>query len=375
MMTSPASDAEDARYMRRALFLARQGRTHPNPMVGAVVVRDGVIVGEGFHRGVGTPHAEAAAFAAAGDAAIGATLYVTLEPCSFTRTPAGAPRTPCSARCLTAGVARVVGAMQDPDARVAGDGFRQLAAAGVAVTVGVEEDRARTLNAAFVRHRTVGLPYITHKAALTLDGKIAAVGGDSRWVTGPEARAYVHRLRDRADALIVGVGTVLADDPALTTRFAHEGVGNGRDPLRVVVDSTLRTPVGARVAGPGTLIVGAEGRADGSRFEALAATGADIALVAADGAGRVDVAAVARLLSGRGHLNLLLESGGTLAASFWTGGLVSKALFFVAPKIVGGDAAPTPVGGAGGRLMADAVELGKLTVRRFGRDIALETEG
>ena len=164
---------EDSRYMRRALFLARQGRTHPNPMVGAVVVKDGQIVGEGYHRGVGTPHAEAAAFANAGDLARDATIYVSLEPCSFTVDALGAARIPCSHRCLAAGVRRVVGAMQDPDPRVAGAGFAQLRTAGVAVDTGVEENRARLLNRAFVRHRLSGLPYITHKAAVTLDGKIA----------------------------------------------------------------------------------------------------------------------------------------------------------------------------------------------------------
>ena len=260
--------ADDARWMRRALHLARLGHgTHPNPMVGAVIVDDsendgGRVVGEGFHKGVGTPHAEAAAFADAveqGGAGAGATIYVTLEPCSHTVGTHGEPRMPCAARCIVAGVRRVVAAMEDPDRRVAGRGFARLREAGIEVTVGVEEARARALNAAYIHHRRTGLPFITHKAALTLDGKIAAPSGDARWITGPEARAYVHRLRDRADALVVGVGTILADDPELTTRLPI-GVGNGHDPLRVIIDSSLRTPLTARVARPGTLIVAAEGR-------------------------------------------------------------------------------------------------------------------
>lgn len=369
MITAPADD--DARYMRRALYLARQGRTHPNPMVGAVVVRDGRIVGEGFHNGVGTPHAETAAFADAGDAARGATVYVTLEPCSFTTTPDGAVRTPCSQRCIDAGVARVVCAMGDPDPRVSGSGFRQLEAAGIAVTVRVEEDRARVLNTAFVRHRLTGLPYITHKAALTFDGKIAAAGGDSRWITGADARAYVHRLRDRADALVVGIGTILADDPGLTTRLPG---GNGRDPLRVVIDSSGRMPVTAKVARPGTLLIAVQGKIPEASVREWVSAGVEVAFSPPDSAGRVDARFVAGVLARRGLLNVLLESGGRLAASFWEAGLVSKGLFFVAPKVVGGESAETAVEGGGVRLMADAMVLGRVTVRRFGNDIALEAE-
>ena len=179
------SENDDIRYMHRALQLARRGRTHPNPMVGAVVVKDGQIVGEGFHPRKGEAHAETFAFAAAGAAARGATLYVTLEPCSFT----GGGRTPCTARCLAAGVVRVVGAMTDPDARVSGQGFEQLRAAGVAVTVGVEEAAARAMNQPYIKHRRTGFPYITHKAAMTLDGKIATGDGSSKWVTVKAARA------------------------------------------------------------------------------------------------------------------------------------------------------------------------------------------
>ena len=365
MPSNPEGVASDLGWMRRALRLAAKGRwTHPNPHVGAVVVRDGEVVGEGFHPRKGEPHAEAFAFAGAGDRAQGATLYVTLEPCSFT----GGGRTPCVVRCLNAGVARVVGAMTDPDPRVGGEGFRQLREAGVEVTVGVGEGEARALNFAYIHQRVTGLPFVTHKAALTLDGKIAATGGDSRWVTGEAARRHVHRLRDRCDAVVVGVGTVLADDPSLTTRLPR---GNGHDPLRVIIDSSLRTPPTAKVAGYGTIIITTPA-APTEQAEALQATGAEIVTVGADSAGRVDVVQAMRLLSDRGRYDVLLESGGRLAASLWAAGLVNRVLYFVAPKVIGGGVAPTPVDGDGlSERMADAARLGRLTVRRFGDDLAL----
>jgi diaminohydroxyphosphoribosylaminopyrimidine deaminase/5-amino-6-(5-phosphoribosylamino)uracil reductase len=354
-------------------------------MVGAVVVRNGEIVGEGWHQGVGTPHAEAMAFAAAGEhAARGATIYVTLEPCSFTLRPDGTPRLPCSQRCIDAGVRRVVAAMADPDARVSGTGFAALRAAGVSVTLGVEEARARALNYAYIRHRTTGLPFITHKSAMTLDGKIAAPGGDSKWVTGEAARAHVHRLRNRADALVVGVGTVLADDPSLTTRLPA-GAGNAHDPVRVIIDSTLRTPPTAKVARAGTLILATEDivaddsvkTAAARRRAALEEAGAEVVLLPLDAAGHVDVQEVATLLAERGLIDVILEGGGRLAASFWEAGLVCRALFFIAPKVIGGGGreTTTPVEGRGlSRSMADAAMLGTFTVRRWGPDIALEAE-
>jgi diaminohydroxyphosphoribosylaminopyrimidine deaminase/5-amino-6-(5-phosphoribosylamino)uracil reductase len=361
--------------MRRALTLAARARTHPNPMVGAVVVKDGRIVGEGWHKGyvdgISTPHAEAMALAAAGEAAQGATMYVTLEPCSHFTKSDGTPRTPCSERCIRAGVVRIVAAMEDPDERVSGTGFAAMRAVGISVVVGVEEARARILNHAYIRHRTTGLPYITHKAAMTLDGKIAAVGGDAKWITGEVSRAYVHRLRHRADALITGIGTVFADDPQLTTRLPG---GNGKDPLRVIIDSRLRLPETAKVAGMGTLVIGTEG-SDPSRIAAIEATGAEVVTVPANASGRVEVTAAARLLAERGLFTVLLESGGELAAAFWEAGLVNRALFFIAPKVIGGAVAATPVGGAGvSHCMADAIRVQDFKVRRFGSDVALEAE-
>lgn len=364
--------ADDMLYMRRALALARRGRTHPNPLVGAVVVKEGRIVGEGFHPKKGEPHAEVFAFAQAGTKARGATLYVTLEPCSFT----GPARTPCVVRCFDAGVTRVVAAMTDPDPRVSGRGFQQLRDHGVAVTVGVEEAAARALNAAYIKHRTTGLPYTTHKAALTLDGKIATRTGDSQWITGEAARRHAHRLRDHSDAILVGSGTVRADDPTLTTRLAR---GNGHDPLRVLIDSRLavspdaRAVRAARTSPAATLVAAVEG-ADPARRAALEKAGAEVVVLPPDAAGRVDVRALARLLAERGALSLLLEGGGELAGSFWEAGLVDRAVFFVAPKVVGGRDAKTPVEGRGQALLQEAIRLDKLRVRRWGEDIALEGE-
>jgi diaminohydroxyphosphoribosylaminopyrimidine deaminase/5-amino-6-(5-phosphoribosylamino)uracil reductase len=363
----------DSRLMRRALVLARRARTHPNPMVGAVVVKDGRIVGEGWHQGVGTPHAEAAAFTAAGEAARGATLYVTLEPCSHTHNTDGSPRTSCAGRCLAAGVSRVVVAMVDPDARVSGRGITCLRDAGIAVSVGLQEKTARALNAAYIKHRTTGYPYIIHKAAMTLDGKIAATGGDSRWITGERSRAWAHRhLRHRADAIIVGVGTVLADNPSLTTRLPG---GNGHDPLRVILDSGLKTPLTAQVARAGTLFITAKGKADNERITALQSTGAEVMELPSGSDGYIDLQAVARLLAERGIYSVLLEGGGELAFSFWQAKLIDKAVFFIAPKVIGGRESKSPVEGAGlSRSMADAVTLDRLIVRRIGQDIALEGE-
>jgi diaminohydroxyphosphoribosylaminopyrimidine deaminase/5-amino-6-(5-phosphoribosylamino)uracil reductase len=362
--------------MWRALALARRGgRVHPNPQVGCVLVKGGRIVGEGWHKGVGTPHAEQAAIEDAGpEAARGATAYVTLEPCAHTVRPDGTPRTPCAERCVAAGVAGVVCAMEDPDPRVAGRGFARLRDAGISVEVGTLGDTARALLRGYVKQRTTSLPYVLHKAAMTFDGKIAAMGGDSKWVTGEKARAYVHRhLRDRCDAVVVGVGTVLADDPSLTTRLRSGR--NGHDPVRVVVDSALRTPLGAKVARPGTLVLAAEGRFSEDDRARLEDTGAEVLSLPAGPDGRVSIEAALRLLAERGLYDVLLEAGGELAAGFYAAGLVDRALFFVAPKIIGGRDAPTPVGGEGvGRAMSGALRLGRVTVRRFGDDVALEAD-
>ncbi|MGB2694584.1 MAG: bifunctional diaminohydroxyphosphoribosylaminopyrimidine deaminase/5-amino-6-(5-phosphoribosylamino)uracil reductase RibD, partial [Dehalococcoidia bacterium] len=304
-------------FMARALELAGEqaGRTSPNPTVGAVVVRDGRIVGEGAYRGPGSPHGEAAALADAGEDALGATLYVTLEPCSHRGdTP------PCVEAILAAGAAEVHLSHLDPDTRVAGQGKARLEAAGIRVVVGEGEAEARRLNEAYLKHRTTGLPFVVAKFAASLDGKIAATSGDSRWVSGPDTRAWSLELRTRIDAIAVGVNTVLVDDPQLTARIEDtddHSTGPGqarlaeRQPLRVIIDSRGRTPPNAQALGCGakTLIATTDASAAGWRAE-IESTGARVVVLPADDPGRVALSALLSLLGTSNVLTLLIEGGG-----------------------------------------------------------------
>ncbi len=363
--------SDDIRHMRRALRLAALGRhASPNPMVGCVLVNDaGQTVGEGWHPKAGEPHAEVFALRDAGELARGAAAYVTLEPCSHHgRTP------PCADALLAAGVRRVVCAMADPDVRVAGRGLEKLRAGGVEVAVGVLEAEARALNAAYIKHRETGLPWVVLKTAMTLDGKIATFAGDSKWITSPVSRLAVHRqLRDRCDAILTGVGTVLADDPSLTTRLTHK---TGRNPWRIVVDSRLRTPLNAevvRLAGEdGRTILATLGSADPARQAALEALGCHILICeAADG--RVDLTDLLRRLGTRSDIiGVLVEGGGQLAASLLAQNLADRWRAFIAPKVIGGDAAPGPVGGPGNARMTDAQIVKFRQVRRCGPDIVID---
>ena len=362
---------DDLKQMRRALRLAALGRhASPNPMVGCVLVNAaGQVVGEGWHPKPGQPHAEVFALREAGELARGATAYVTLEPCSHQgRTP------PCADALLAAGVKRVVAAMKDPDTRVAGQGLERLRSGGVEVAVGVGEAEARALNAAYIKHRTTGLPWVVLKTAMTLDGKIATASGDSKWITSPVARLAVHRqLRDRCDGILTGVGTVLADDPALTTRLTHKA---GRNPWRIVVDSHLRTPLASQVVRrtkeDGRTILAALHSADPARREVLEARGCTV-LLCGEADGRVDVSDLLAQLGTRGDLiGVLVESGGRLAASLLAARLVDRWLAFVAPKIVGGADAPGPVAALGISRMAEASSVKFRKVRRCGPDIVID---
>ncbi|MDQ2687225.1 MAG: bifunctional diaminohydroxyphosphoribosylaminopyrimidine deaminase/5-amino-6-(5-phosphoribosylamino)uracil reductase RibD, partial [Armatimonadota bacterium] len=315
-------------------------------------------------------HAEVFALRAAGEAARGATAYVTLEPCSHQgRTP------PCADALLQAGVSRVVAAMTDPDPRVAGRGLERLRSAGVSVEVGLCEAEARALNAAFIKHRLTGRPWVVLKTAMTLDGKIATRTGHSQWITSPVARRAVHRqLRDRCDAIVTGVGTVLADDPSLTTRLEHR---EGRDPLRVIVDSTGRTPLDSQVvrraAQDGKTLIATTSAAPADRRDALAARGCELLLCAPDADGRVDLTDLTMRLGTRGDvIGVLIEGGGELAASFLQADLVDRWLAFVAPKIIGGRNAPGPVGGVGAAQMADARAIFAWRVSRCGPDLRID---
>lgn len=380
-MRREAGTADDSRWMRRALRIAEKGFTPPNPMVGCVIVRDGELVGEGFHPAAGEPHAEVFALRAAGGKAKGATAYVTLEPCShWGRTP------PCAEALISAGVARVVAAVADVNPKVCGKGLEALRAAGIEVECGLLEAEARRVNEAFFHFHETGTPFVMLKAAMTLDGKIAAHTGDSRWITGPKARAYVHRLRAQSGAVMVGIGTALADDALLTARVP--GVELPRQPVRIIVDSQLRTSptsqavrIAAQSPAEYPLLIAttdlagrsaAESADNTAKAELLKESGVEIIRLPADADGRVSLKALVARLAERQIISVLVEGGGELNAALLTDRLAHKALFFIAPKIIGGRNAPTPVEGQGAATMVEAVPLEQVRVRRFGPDLAME---
>jgi diaminohydroxyphosphoribosylaminopyrimidine deaminase/5-amino-6-(5-phosphoribosylamino)uracil reductase len=362
----PSSPGADAPWMRAALALAASalGRTSPNPVVGAVLVRDGRVVGEGRHERAGAPHAEIVALAAAGEAARGATLYVTLEPCVHEgRTP------PCVPAVAAAGVARVVVAIEDPDPRVRGRGVAALRAAGIPVDVGVLAAEARRLNEAYLHRVRTGRAFVALKAAVTLDGRLGADGGDSRWITGEEARARARELRDVHDAVLVGRGTLERDDPSLDVRLP----GDRRDPVAVVVDSRLSSPADRalfrRAAAGARVVVAARDDAPASRAAALAARGVDVLRVAGGPDGRVDLAALLGALAGRGLNAVLVEGGERVHTSVLAAGLAGRAWIFVAPSILGGLQGPRLVGDLGIRAATGAIRLLDPEVERLGTDI------
>lgn len=357
----------DDDYMDLALSLAARGAGYvaPNPMVGAVVVREGQVVGQGFHQAVGGPHAEVNAIDDAGDRAAGATLYVTLEPCNhFGRTP------PCTENVIAAGIRRVVVAMSDPNPDVRGGGNDLLRSKGIEVLCGVREARARRLNESFIKFAATKRPFVVLKMAATLDGRIAASTGDARWVTGEASRAQVHRLRHAMDAIMVGIGTVKADDPELTARLA-EGEGKGKDPIRLVLDTRLgmskRAKVLAQASEAPTYVVCGPEASDVDRRR-LAASGARI-MDAAVKKGRIDLAALMGQLGRMGITSLLIEGGGQVAGSALAAGIVDKVVLFYAPKLLGGDDGIPMFRGQGAAWMKDAMALRDLTVERVGEDI------
>ena len=358
----------DRRHMQSALELAAGGAgwVSPNPMVGCVIVKDGEVVGRGYHQRFGGPHAEVHALYEAGDRARGAVLYVTLEPCCHTgKTP------PCVDAILQARVGRVVVAMRDPNPRVDGGGLSRLESAGVEVTVGVCEAEALRLNEAFVKYITTRRPFVTSKSAITLDGKIATRSGASRWITGEAARAAGHRLRHASDAILVGIGTVLQDDPQLTTRLPGQ---RGVNPLRIVVDSTLRLAPTAQVADVAqdrrTLIATTEQATDAS-VRALQERGVEVTRLPACAGGRVNLDALCTVLGERGVASVLVEGGAVLTAALLKQRLIDKMVFFVAPKIIGGDGISV-FGPCGVDTMEQALLLRDLTSRRIGGDVMLE---
>ena len=324
-------------------------------MVGAVILDSlGHLAGEGYHKAKGEPHAEEEALAQAGERARGGTAYVNLEPCAF------AHRSPCCADALIeAGVRRVVISMIDPDERVNGAGFKALERAGVETTIGVHEERARRLNEFYVKHRLTGRPFVTAKFAMSLDGKLATRTGESRWISGEQSRVHSHLLRHQHDAILVGINTVLADDPELTSRLDGEAI---RQPTRVVLDSQLRIRQSARVVGPKTLIATTkEGRVGQAEVVNLPATAE----------GRVDLGSLLDELGRRDVLSVLVEGGAAVHASFFAQGLVDKVFAYVAPKLVGGREAPGPIGGLGIEHLAEANQLIDVDFTRLGDDILI----
>ncbi len=356
----------DETFMQIALDLAARGRgrVEPNPMVGAVVVGDGRIVGRGWHREFGGPHAEVFALDDAGDAARGATLYVTLEPCCHQgKTP------PCTEAVISAGIGRVVAAMMDPFPEVAGRGLQLLSEAGIEVECGVLEGRAMKLNAPFVKLVTTGRPYVIAKWAMSLDGKIATRTGESRWISSEASRRRAHEMRNIVDAVMIGIGTAVVDDPELTCR-----IESGRNPRRIIVDSTARLALDSKLvrsAREVETIVAATDAAPAGRVRALRDAGCKVLQVAARDA-RVDLDALLGLLGGLKLTNVLVEGGGELLGELIGRRLADSAMVFIAQKVIGGRDAPVPVAGEGITPLGDALELTDVRVEQMGPDILIE---
>lgn len=361
---------DDARWMARALELAAQaeGRTRPNPLVGCVIVRQGEVLAEGYHRRAGERHAETAALSQLEPGqARGATVYVNLEPCShYGRTP------PCSAALVEHDVARVVVAMIDPDPRVSGRGVNQLRDAGIVVDVGLLEEEARALNAPFIKRICCGLPWVVGKWAMSLDGKIATRSGRSSWISGELARQRVHGLRDRLDAILVGSGTLRLDDPRLTCRI--EG---GRDPVRVVLDASMSCAPASRVvreAGHSdapTWVVTSTEAAAAHRAQVASWDGVELIALEAAADGRFDIEEVLRALAARDIMSVLVEGGAELLGSLRDEELLDEVWCFVAPKILGGAGAPTPMSGQGVSEVERGLALSSPSIETLGDDVLI----
>jgi len=349
--------------MRLALALAHKakGRTSPNPMVGAILVKDGRIVGEGCHLCAGTPHAEIHAIADAGEESCGATLYVTLEPCSHHGRTG-----PCADSVIKAGVKRAVVAMTDPNPKVSGNGIALLRAAGIEVEEGVLAAEAAKLNEVFLKWICCKMPFGIMKTAMTLDGKIATHKGNSRWITGPAARERVHMLRDSSDAILVGIGTVLADDPELTVRL----IKGGQNPSRIVVDSLARTPLTAKIVNDGQArtIIAVTAAAPEGRVAALRAKGVEVLVLPGCETG-VSLRDLFQRLGEREITSVLIEGGAAVNAAALNANVVDKVLSFISPKIIGGASAPGPVGGQGAAELDEAFGLEDIQVETIGQDL------
>jgi diaminohydroxyphosphoribosylaminopyrimidine deaminase/5-amino-6-(5-phosphoribosylamino)uracil reductase len=357
-------------WMLQALGLAERARgtTSPNPHVGCVIVKDGAVAGEGWTQPGGRPHAEMIALQQAGERARGGTAFVTLEPCSHTRRIDGSLRQPCAAALAQAGVARVVFAIEDPDPQVAGRGRETLQQAGVVVEEGDGAAASSRALEGYIKHRKTGLPFVVAKYAASLDGRIASASGDANWISGPEARRWAHAERTKHDAIMVGVNTVIIDDPQLTAR--PEGETAPRQPLRVVLDSDGRIPVDARVLqGPAKTLVATTERCPWSWRDSMFNRHVDFFILPEDAQGRVSLPDLLLELGRRGVLTLQVEGGGTVLGSFFDQRLVDKVTAVIAPVIIGAATAPAAVAGRGAQTMAEALRLRDATVDRLGDDV------
>ncbi|HRK98931.1 MAG TPA: bifunctional diaminohydroxyphosphoribosylaminopyrimidine deaminase/5-amino-6-(5-phosphoribosylamino)uracil reductase RibD [Trichococcus flocculiformis] len=357
---------KDTYFMQMALGLAEKGRgaVAPNPMVGAIIVKDGRIIGSGYHEKIGEGHAEVNAFRSATEDVTGATIYVTLEPCShFGKTP------PCSDKIIEKKIGRVVIAALDPNPLVSGRGVKKLQAAGIEVITGVLAEESSRLNEIFMKYIVKKEPFVVMKAAMSLDGKIATRTGESQWITGPAARERVHQLRSALTGIMVGVQTVIMDDPQLTSR-----IPGGKNPLRIIVDSTLRIPLEAKVLQDQdvakTLIATTEW-ADRNKAALLEAAGIELLTVPTKD-GRTDLKALMKVLGERGIDSILLEGGATLNFAALQAGIVDKVQVYIAPKLIGGETAKTPVGGEGIEKLSQAFSVIELKASTVGEDILLE---
>jgi diaminohydroxyphosphoribosylaminopyrimidine deaminase / 5-amino-6-(5-phosphoribosylamino)uracil reductase len=356
---------DDEQWMKRALRLAKKGkgRTSPNPMVGAVLVKNGRVVGEGFHAKAGEAHAEIIALERAGRESRRSTLYITLEPCShFGKTP------PCAPALVEAGVKRVVMGMVDPNPLVRGKGMALLKRNGVVVHAGVLERECRRLNEAFCKFILKKEPFVILKAAATLDGKIATTRGDSKWISSEASRQFVHRMRSEVDGVLVGIGTVLKDDPLLTAR-----IRGGRDPLRIILDSRLRISEEAKVIGipSARTIIATTKAASKDKIKRLETRGVRV-LVLDSKEGRVDLRKCLLKLAEMGIMSLLVEGGSEINGSFLEEGLIDKFLLFLSPRMVGGSEAPGIFGGRGVDRLEKSLPVRELTFKRMGVDILIE---
>ncbi len=356
----------DQDYMALAINLASatEGQTSPNPQVGAVLVKDGQIIGMGAHLKAGEPHAEVHAITMAGDKAMGATLYVTLEPCShFGKTP------PCSNLVIESGIKKVFVASVDPNPLVGGAGVKKMLEAGLDVQVGLMEEEAKALNKVFFHYISTGLPYVTLKSATSLDGKIATVTGESKWITGEEARKDVHRFRHSHDAILVGVNTVIKDNPSLTTRLE----AGGKNPVRVVLDNTLRIPLDSRIvndrAAETIIVTGA--RAEPERIKQFTELSIEVIKLETE---QVDIHDMLRKLGDRGITSVYVEGGAEVHGSFLKEKAFQQVIAYIAPKLLGGKNAPAAYGGEGIAGIEDTVSLEIKDVKQIGQDIRIIAE-